>query len=152
MVSGEEVGQEELLSVDDFALQVLIDHLAHADGVDATVRDLARRIASRDLFKLVPCSSSKVSDFLRKDGGSDQLYEVIGNHFSEPKYYLVKDVARFSMLSERKDEWGYFIDAKRVATPMREHEAIRPLWRESQDSVRLFAPREVIDALAKLIG
>jgi hypothetical protein len=119
---------------------------------DPTVADLARRIVSRDLFKLVPCSSSKISDFLRKDGGSEQIYAVIGRHFSEPKYYLVKDVSRFSMLAESENEWAYFVDTKRVAVPMREHEAIRPLWRESHDSVRLFAPREVIDALAKLIG
>jgi HD superfamily phosphohydrolase len=152
MVSGEAVGPEEFLSVDDFALQVLIDYLAHADGIDVTVQDLARRIISRDLFKLVPCPSSRISDFLRKDGGNERIYDVIGQHFPEPRYYLIKDVLKFRMLSERKEEWGYFVHDQHVATPMREHEVIRPLWRETEDFVRLFAPREVIDKLATLIG
>jgi hypothetical protein len=152
MVSGEAVGPDEFLSVDDFALLVLIDYLAHTEEVDPTIRDLARRIISRDLFKLVPCSSSRISDFLRKDGGEEQIYNIIGKHLPEPRYYLIKDVSKFSMLSEQKDEWSYFVDSGGIATSMREHEAIRPLWREIDESVRLFAPREVVHAVAKLIG
>ncbi len=151
MVAGETVRPEEFLSVDDFALQVLVDYLAHTDGFDRTVQDLALRIIARDLFKLVPVSSARVNDFLRKDEGNDQLYTTIGKQFAEPKYYLIKDVSRFNMLSEPRDEWGFFVDSQGLATPMREHESIRPLWRETEDTVRLFAPREVIDGLRALI-
>ncbi len=153
MVAGQAIGPKEVLSVDDFTLHVLIDAMAHADETDVVVGDLARRIIARDLFKLVPSSSERVSDFLRKDDGYDRIYRTIAKYYpDQERYYLIVDILKFNMLSEHREEWGYFVDTNGVATPMREHEGIRPLWREVQDTVRLFTPAEVVNDLHRLIG
>lgn len=91
---------------------------------------------ARDLSKLVPVAPQKVYDYLRQDGGIDRIHEVIGRHFDEPQYYLIRDFPRFGMLAEKEAEWGYFVDARGEATPIREHEGIRPLWRVTHESAR----------------
>ena len=94
-----------------------------------------------------------MDDFLRRDDGYDRIYDIIGRYFpGNAKYYLSVDFPRFNMLSDQEEEWGYFIDAKQVGTPIREHEEIRPLWHETKETARLFVPREVVEDLHKLIG
>jgi uncharacterized protein len=153
IISGEVVGPERLLALDDFSLWVLIDNVAHAERMDPTAQDLARRILERDLFKLVPCAYRRVNEFLRREDGYEKIHNAIRPFCpGPPEFYLWIDVLRFTMLGDRKDEWGYFVGEDRLATPIREHESIRPLWRESEESVRLFTLREAVDAVATLIG
>lgn len=152
MVAGEAIGQRDLLSVDDFALQVLIDAVAHADGVDKTVVDLANRILSRDLFKIVPRSSEKITDFLQSSDAYPRIDTILREKgYSEPEYYRIIDKVTFDMLAEKKREWGYFVDLDGRATEMREHDSIRPIRGQRQDYRRLFVPEEAVGAVANLI-
>jgi HD superfamily phosphohydrolase len=153
VISGEVLEPPELLALDDFSLWVLIDNVAHAPRMDATARDLARRVVERDLFKLVPCVDRRVNEFLRREDGYDRLYDAIRPYCpGPPQFYLWVDVSRFTMLSDRREEWAYFVGEDRIATPVREHESIRPLWREDDESVRLFTVPEAVERVAALIG
>src|SRR5262249_15581986 len=135
------------------SLWVLIDNVAHAARMDPAAQDLARRILERDLFKLVPCRDRRVNEFLRKQDGYKMIYDAIRPYCpASPEFYLCVDVSRFTMLANQKEEWSYFVDEDRLATPIREHEGIRPLWSESEESVRLFTIREAVAAVAALIG
>jgi HD superfamily phosphohydrolase len=152
MVAGEVVGPRDLLSTDDFALQVLIDVVAHATGIDPTVVDLANRILSRDLFKMVPRQSEKLADFLQSPEAYPRIDAVLRERgFAHPEFYRITDKVPFNMLAERKEERGYFVDADGRATEMREHENIRPIRGHKHDSVRLFVPEEAVGAVANLI-
>lgn len=153
MISGEALGPNELLALDDFSLWVLMDNVAKMDKMDVTVKDLAQRIVSRDLFKLVPCSSSKVNNFLRKKDGYKQIYEVIEPFcVGKREYYLIEDTMSFKMLSEDPSELAYFVDDTGKATPIREHHNLRQHWAQSEETVRLFTVAEAVDAVKRLIG
>jgi HD superfamily phosphohydrolase len=152
IISGEVVHPKELLALDDFSLWVLIDNVANAQHMDPTAQDLARRILERDLLKLVPCPPRKVNEFLRRQEGYDRIYDVIARFCpGPPEFYLLVDVSPFTMLADRMEERAYFVDEDRFATPIRDHEGIRPLWRESEESVRLFTVREAVDSVTALL-
>ena len=71
--------------------------------MDLTISDLGKRILARDLFKLVPCSSAAVNEFLGKPGGYEEMYETIKPFCpGDPKYYLVVDKISFTMLGKEK--------------------------------------------------
>lgn len=152
MVAGKVVALPEIMSADDFSLQILIDAVAHAHTVDHTAADLANRILSRNLFKSIPRSSKKISDFLKSPDAYPKIKKVlIGKGFTEPDYYLVRDNAQFGLLSNRKEEWTYFIDAGGHASPIREHDKIRQVANPVADSDRIFVPEEAVEDVAKLI-
>ena len=153
MISGEVLSPEELLMLDDFSLSVLIDYISKMKGIDETVKDLGNRILSRDLFKIVPSSSVRVNEFLRKENGYAKIYNAI-QPFCEGKkeFYLVVDTIKFSMFSEKEKEMSYFIDENRQATPMREHVMLRNHWQKPEEYVRLFTIQEAVEAVKKLIG
>jgi HD superfamily phosphohydrolase len=153
MIGGKVVGQAELLSLDDYSLWVLIEHIAKAEGIDVTARDLAQRIIGRDLLKVVPCPSAKVSAFLREKRGYERIYNVIAQVCEgEPEYYLLVDTVKFRMLADRPGDWSYFVDGQMRATPIREHESLRLHWRDTEESIRLFTVQEAVEGVAALIG
>jgi hypothetical protein len=153
MIGGKVVGQAELLSLDDYSLWVLIEHIAKAPGFDPTARDLAERIIARDLLKVVPCPSARVSEFLREKHGYDRIYKVIAEVCEgEPEFYLLVDTLKFRMLADRPGDWSYFVDAQMRAMPIREHESLRHHWRETEETIRLFTVREAVEGVASLIG
>ncbi|HEX5273201.1 MAG TPA: hypothetical protein VFW33_22045, partial [Gemmataceae bacterium] len=152
MIEGHAVPPEELLSLDDFSLSVLIDSVSKLDGMDATVRDLGRRIIDRDLFKVVPASPRKVRDFLMAPSAFERLYAVIRRYApGEPRYYLYVDRYSFEMLAGAGRSCSYFVDDSLSATPIRDHEALRQYWTEPEESIRLFSVREAVRDLAAVI-
>ncbi|MGO9200027.1 MAG: hypothetical protein ACLQM8_05745 [Limisphaerales bacterium] len=153
IISGDVLEPNEILALDDFSLWVLMDNVAKIDKMDVTAKDLAQRIVSRDLFKLVPCSSSKVNTFLRKKDGYKKIHEVIEPFcVGKREYYLVEDTMSFDMLSQEARELAYFVDDSRRATPIREHPNLRQHWTETEETVRLFTVAEAVDAVKTLIG
>lgn len=138
----------EVLSLDDYSLWVLIQTLADSTTGDRTTIDLARRIISRDLFKLVPCDHSRLNSFMLRDDAYDRLYHAVRPYCKgEVSYYVCVDEAQFNMLCDNNVEWTYFIDTRseeRTAIPIREHELMRPHW-APEKIVRLFVPREAVD-------
>ena len=152
MVAGNVVTIQTLLSADDFALHVLIEAVAQAENVDPVVVDLANRIRTRTLFKAVPRSSQQVSNFLKSPGAYPQINKALNESgFTDPESYLVRDHPRFSLLSKRAGEWGYFVDEAGRATPIRDDDSFRTLSQPSPETDRLFVPEEALDAVTKLI-
>lgn len=150
LMKGDALGPQELLSLDDYSLWVLIDSLATAEGADDTVRDLAQRLLARDLFKLVPCASERVRNFLLDEGAHERIHDAIRPFCPKrPEYYLIVDRARFVMLAER--ECSYSV-SEWAAAPMRDHDELHQHRGRPEDFVRLFTVREAVEAVAKVVG
>jgi hypothetical protein len=153
MISGDVLEPHEILALDDFSLWVLMDNIAKMDKMDITAKDLAQRIVSRDLFKLVPCASKDVNDFLRKKDGYKKIHEAIEPFcVGKREYYLIEDTMSFDMFSDDVHELAYFVDDARKAKPVREHPYFRQHWKDTEQTVRLFTIGEAVDAVKKLIG
>jgi len=160
VIRGEALTAREVIGLDDYSLWVLIQSLADktlADKTkeDRTVSDLARRIVARDLFKIVPCSPSCLHDFIVRTDAYERLYEAVRPYCQgEAQYYIYLDNASFQMLSDKEPKWAYFVDnedSNRLATPIREHERMRPHWTSAEGFLRLFAPREAIGSILKAL-
>lgn len=152
MISGDALEPHELLSLDDFSLWFLIDHIAKMNNIDTTLQDIAQRIISRDLFKMVPCESRKIKEFLLKSDAYDRIYNVIQPFCPAKKeFYLYVDKLKFSMFSENIDEMSYFIDEQRYAEPIRNHSELRVHWQNNEDRVRIYTLDEAVDAVKKLL-
>lgn len=153
---GEALSPEDVLGLDDYLLWNLIDQLAKRTDVDITLADLARRIISRDLFKLVPISSKEVQEFIERADGYARVHSELKKFVpGESQYYVNVDDAGFSMFSSVPSEQAYFIDVNRdarPASPVQDHPEFRVHWREGNRNVRLFVPREAVTAIAKLIS
>jgi HD superfamily phosphohydrolase len=153
MISGDVLSQAELLSLDDFALWILIQAVSEAKGMDETVHDLGQRILARDLFKIVPCSNEKVREFLLRPDGRDRLCSAIQPFCpGKAEYYLCVDSTTFAMLAERSGKFAYLVDDNRLATPIRDHEALQAYRGRPEEGVRLFTLSEAVAAVVKAIG
>ncbi|MGB9455654.1 MAG: HD domain-containing protein [Bryobacteraceae bacterium] len=153
MISGEVLSPPELLSLDDFALWILIQAVSEAKGMDETVHDLGQRILARDLFKIVPCPNEKVREFLLKPDGHDRLHSAIQPFCSgKAAYYLYIDSTNFAMLAERPGNMAYLVDENRLATPIRDNEALRGYRAKPEESLRLFTLSEAVGAVVSAIG
>jgi hypothetical protein len=152
IISGEALEPYELLSLDDYSLSILIDNVAKMKDVDDTLQDLAVRILARDLFKIVPCNSRKINNFLRKKDAYPQIHTAIRPYCRGiTDYYLYVDTVKFSMFSENDSEFAYFIDDSMKATPVREHELLRVHWQPSEERVRLYTVHEAVESVKALI-
>jgi len=155
ILEGTSLDPAAVLDLDDYSLWVFIQKLASMADKDVTVSDLARRIITRDLFKLVPCEQSRLENFLDIDDARPRLYYAVRPFCpGMEEYYIHIDRARFDMFSESEREQAYFVDVDseaRDATLIRDHPKLRPHWAESQTLVRLFAPREAVEAIRKVI-
>lgn len=154
VISGDALSPEEVLSLDDFSLWVLIENIAKQNNIDDTLTDLAQRIIARDLFKIVPCDHKKVNNFIRKNGGYEKIHNAIKPYCrGKIDSYLHVDELKFSMFLEDNNHMSFFIDENRDATPIRDHESLRiQLIPPQEDIVRLYTLREAVDAVRKLIG
>jgi uncharacterized protein len=154
--SGEVVPQHEVLTLDDHTVWALIGYLANADRMDETLRDLGSRLVTRDLFKRIPCDGQTALHFLAREGGRERIYDVLRTYCrGDPKYYLVEDRVKFSMLSEHEPERAYFVDAgesSRRATPIRDRSVGLFSGADSRDEFRVFTIAEGVGAVAKLIN
>lgn len=152
LMQGEALEPQELLGLDDYSLNVLIDVLAKARGVDSTVVDLGKRILARDLFKLVPARSEDVEELLAKPDGYQRIYDSIKPFCKgDPKYYLVVDRGKFSMLSETPSSQTYTIDDQGLARPIREHQVLGTFARKQTRFTRLFTISSAVEAVGKLL-
>jgi hypothetical protein len=157
IISGDPVGPSAILSLDDNWLLVFIQYLSELTTMDETVADLARRIVSRDLFKIVPCEEDALSQFLSRPDGHERIQAAIkpfvpGNSSC---YYHI-DNANFSVFAESSEESGYFVDMEsedRKATRIRDHPQLTSLVASDKQRItRLFAPREAVESLTRVVA
>lgn len=93
----------DLIRLDDDALWLLVHDIAAQDRGDSIIRDLARRVLSRELFKQVPIDSGEVRDLTRH--GSTRLADlekVVQKAMGcdAPEYYLYIDSHKINLLEE----------------------------------------------------
>ena len=152
MISGRPATQDELLSLDDYALWVFIDFIANSDGVEDAAKDLGRRILARDLFKQILVEPARLENFMRRDDWKERLLRAIGPYCKgESKYYLIKDTIEFSMISNDRLNCAYFIDESHKASPLFEHESFRDFRDHTEKAVRLFTLAEAVESARKAI-
>lgn len=156
VIRGEPLSPQEVLSLDDYSLWVLIQQVSESQALDLTAADLARRIVARDLFKLVPCHPDRLHNFILQPNAYERLHGALRAYTrGEPEYYVYVDRSSLEMLSTEEQTWSYFVDGDRdtrEATPIREHERIVQFTRLPESTIRLFAPREAIEDIAKIVG
>jgi HD superfamily phosphohydrolase len=156
VVEGEVIGISEILALDDYLLWVLVQHVAERTDGDRTLRDLARRLVGRDLFKHVSMRREGFDQLLVREDGHRALREVVAAYVpGDPDYYIHIDTATFELFSDEAGKQAYVVDAdhdERPATLVRDIPQLRQFWTEPETTRRLFAPREALDALAKALG
>jgi hypothetical protein len=153
MIAGNALSPRELLRLDDFALSVLVESIAHATHMDETAKDLATRIESRDLFKQVPVESDRLNWFLRQEHARERLYEAIRPYCpGNPDYYLIIDETEFNMMSHEDDQRVCLVNADGSADYAVEHPAFEHYRRARSVGLRLFTVREAVRVAASCIG
>lgn len=117
--------------------------------------DLARRIIARDLFKQVPCTQDKLSDFLAKGDSHQRLYEAVGPFCpGQREFYVHVDHTAFQMLSDESRASAFFIDLdsdRREATLIRDYDELRVHPAKPQRIIRLFVPREAVESVKRIV-
>jgi HD superfamily phosphohydrolase len=152
MIQGGAVGPSELLSLDDFSLFVLIDTIAQSSIKDDTVRDLARRVRERDLFKQVPISSEILNRYLRSDHAKEKLYEAVKPYApGDAEYYILLDETEFSFLSKRDEQKVCLVDGNNHAAFVNDHPEFENHRHSDAEELRLFTLREAVDSVAGCI-
>jgi hypothetical protein len=147
MIAGHPLGPSELLSLDDFSLAVLVESIATSDVRDETVKDLAKRIQSRDLFKQVPVSSDRLNRFLRTDQAHEGLVEAIKPFCSgDPTFYYRIDETQFRMMSPTDAERVCLVAADGTAQYASDHPAFETYRSAHSEELRLFTIHEAVVA------
>ncbi len=155
ILSGGTLEPREILYLDDYSLWSLMQILSNSTRVDRTAGDLARRIIARDLFKLVPCERNRLDTFAIREDAYERLRDAVAPYCQgDPSYYICIDSADFTMLCEDENQRAYFVDTKSESHPavhIREHQRIRSHWTGPEKNIRIFVPREAVEAVRKII-
>jgi len=156
IVSGATLDPSQVLSIDDQTFWGLAGHAAQPGFSDRTGQDLAQRLLARNLFKQVPCSSHALKRF-RMEHDVSVLEDAIKKHCpGEPKFYYLYEEAFCQLVSKAPSQFAYFVDADHVATPIAEHDVMKPhlLGEPDEDSapMRLFCIPEAIKTVVELVN
>lgn len=155
ILSGNTLEPREILYLDDYSLWSLIQALATSTSIDRTAGNLARRIIARDLFKLVPCETNRLNTFAIREDAHERLRHAVAPYCQgDASYYVCIDSADFTMLCEDESQRTYFVDTESEGHPaahIREHQRIRRHWSDPEKNVRLFVPREAVEAVYEII-
>jgi HD superfamily phosphohydrolase len=153
IMQGEALGPSELLRLDDFVIFVLIDQVAQGAFPDDTARDLAQRIQSRDLFKVVPVSSEDVSGFFSNPGNADKLYDMVKPFVPGlAKFYVYVDQAKFQMFSSAPGHHAMLISRSGDAARAAEHNSLRQYQQPARGMTRVFTVAPAVEAVRRLIA
>lgn len=154
MIHGDALSQHDLLRLDDFALAVLIEAIAQSSVRDETVRDLARRISARDLFKIVHISTERIHRYFSRTGQArEMLWDAIKPYCpGDPEYYLVIDETDFRMMTKDDSQKACFIGEGGMAAYAFDHPSFESLCREGSEQLRLFTVREAVPAVEEVLA
>lgn len=151
VLRGEPLDPKQVLSLDDAAIWILIELMAKSDH-DDVLRDLANRILSRELFKLVPVTQSKVEAFLRKPDGWQSLLGTVQKYcLDAPDFYVVVDRAEFEMLSKVESKQAYLVDESGVAVPLNGDPDFLQYAGKLEETVRIFTIEDAVPEVVRLL-
>lgn len=156
------LGPADLIDLDDDRLWVLVHNLATQDRGDKVIRDLARRLISRDLFKQVPIESDDARELNKHNSTrvtdlEDVLRKALG--CADPKFYFHIDSHKLNLLEKRSkagdayDRCARFIhvgDDGRPAELVRDTELVS--YGKKTEEERLFVPEAALRPVKELFG
>lgn len=159
-------GPEDLVKLDDDALWLMVQDIATQTKCDPVLRDLARRILGRDLFKQVPVEPERVRSLAR--AGSTRardLEELLRSELGieTPQYYFVVDELKLDLLQGDGDERPWIDNAyDGAARFVYSGEEGRPvakvrggelgMYDQSRQADRIFVPEEAVSAVRDLLS
>jgi HD superfamily phosphohydrolase len=153
IIHGDALAQRDLLRLDDFTLSVLVESVAQSGVRDPIVRDLARRISARDLFKTVRVTSERLNKYFRTAHALERLHEAIKPYVpGEPEYFLVLDETEFQMMASVPAQKVCLIHGDNRARYATEHPSFEALRNVTSENVRIFTVREAIDDVEAVIN
>lgn len=161
VLGGDCLTPEEVMGLDDYALWVLIRHVATASAGDRTLVDLAKRICARDLFKQIPVSDDRIKTFIFGEDGRETICDAVAKHVpgGDPHYYVLVDRVEFKTFEEDSESTAYFVDPPKAgqselgdAIPVWDHPRLRHLHSEPYELVRIFVPREAVRDVTRIVA
>jgi len=146
---------EQVRSLDDFALDVFVTELADS-AKDPIIRDLAGRLAVRQLFKPLPLADRKLDEFLFDGDRSLAAINagLIEAGYEHPDAYRVSDTQDLSFFEASPERTAYFVDqsdSARLATPISEHPELAHYRSDVQPYHWMFVPADAIRPVMRAI-
>jgi HD superfamily phosphohydrolase len=152
----EVLAPNDLVKLDDDALWLIVHDLAAQSRGDSTVRDLARRLLGRELFKQVQIEPDEVKELRGSESLRSDLKEVITKVLAceDAEFYFHIDRRVNYMLEAAGSGTPYdrrarFIHSEAEGRPaelVREDEKLRA-YAEQEEELRLFVPAEALRAV-----
>lgn len=129
LVQGEDVPIDQLVSLDDHSMWVLISEIAESQ-FDLTASTLANRILHRDPLRSVRLQSKDVRQFSLKTDAHDRIQNVIARHVpGNPLYYYYFGYEQFTLLEDRELHKALCINIdpsnRHTAFPLRGHSDLK---------------------------
>lgn len=150
IILGEAIAPADLLELDDSVLWAFVGDMAKDDGADPVARDLARRLLSRDLFKVVPVDSERLSEHIGRHG-RDRIIATVARYVgSEAQYYVHFDRVDFKWFVDEGPTQTYFVDEGK-ASPIRHDDELMHFPQKARSYLRLYSVREAVEPLRKLL-
>lgn len=152
VLRGDALAPNELLDLDDTVLWTFVSNMARFAGADKDARNLAERLLSRDLFKLVPVSSKRLEEHIERYG-RDRIHREVAKVISgEPKYFVHLDRADFEWFVDDNAGASFFIDDRREAKPIRHDESLDHFPQRPTTNLRLFTVREAVEDVRRVVA
>lgn len=170
ILGGEPLPPEKILQLDDYSLGVIIDYCQKVD--DDILSDLARRIMTRDLLKMVDVDPVLLKAFHERKEGLKELEEEIAllvpEGASEYYVYVEEDRRQLTYFSglPKPDDPGkqarecdrsqvYLIDSDGRAQRASDHPELWNLRvgdeRNNPPPHRIFVPREAVERATEIV-
>ena len=152
----------DLIRLDDDSLWLLVHDIAGQKRGDKTVRDLARRLLARELFKQVPIDPEEVRD-LGKHGSSrlGELEAVLTKELGceDPGYYFHIDSHRLNLLEQGNGDGTVYDGCARFIgsdADGRRSELVRDTelktYGQKAEEERLFVPASALRPVKDFFG
>ncbi len=154
ILGGDALRPSELMELDDYALWVFMGQVAHAKKTkDSVAADLAGRILSRTLFKLVPCPQLRLQAFLARTDGMSLAHEAVKPYVGglDPKYYVYLDVVDYDWFAQTPDHVGFFINPDRSVEQLRHSEELRDFASHGKHEYHLYTIQEAVGAVSRVL-
>ncbi len=127
LIQGKQVPIDQLVSLDDHSMWVLIAEISDA-RFDVTASNLALRILHRDPLRSVRLPSEEIRRFLNRADAHDRIQDTIAKYVpGDPQYYYHVGSEEFRLLERSEAQRALYIDTTgvRTALALREHPALR---------------------------
>jgi uncharacterized protein len=152
VLNGNALRPHELLDLNDAVLWAFIADVARSSATDSIARNLASRLLTRDLFKLVPVSSDRLQALVERPDGHNRINRVVQPFVDgDPQYYVHLDRVDFSWFVTDPRHSSFFVENGQ-ASPIRYDDALEHFPQVVQSSLRLYSVREAVEPLRQLIG